>query len=380
MGMAIALTVIVVGSVLFQLLSPWWTTPIASNWHQMDHTLTITVVICGLFFIAINLFVVYTVWKFRHRQGQRAAYEPDNPKLERWLLIGTSVGVAALLAPGLVVYADYVSPPHDAMVVEVIGTQWQWRYRFPSPEGKLGFSDARFVNGANPFGLDPDDPAARDNVVVVGNELHLPINKPVKVILRSLDVLHDFFVPEFRARMNIVPGQASTFWFTPTKAGRYEAMCAQLCGVGHPNMRGTVVVEDEPQFQAWLKTQPTFAALRMGSVPAAAGTADSLEGKGRALAQSKGCVACHSVDGSPGAGPTWKGLFGKTEAFADGSSQPVDEAVLKREISEPTAKVVKGFAPIMPKIPLASDELDALIAYIKSQGSAAPTAPVKAQR
>jgi cytochrome c oxidase subunit 2 len=193
-------------------------------------------------------------------------------------------------------------------------------------------------------------------------------------------VLHDFFVPEFRARMNIVPGQASTFWFTPTKAGRYEAMCAQLCGVGHPNMRGTVVVEDEPQFQAWLKTQPTFAALRMGSVPAAAGTADSLEGKGRALAQSKGCVACHSVDGSPGAGPTWKGLFGKTEAFADGSSQPVDEAVLKREISEPTAKVVKGFAPIMPKIPLASDELDALIAYIKSQGSAAPTAPVKAQR
>src|ERR671929_177135 len=87
-----ALTVIVVGSVLFQLLSPWWTTPIASNWHQMDHTLTITVVICGLFFIAINLFVVYTVWKFRHREGQRAAYEPDNPKLERWLLIGTSVG------------------------------------------------------------------------------------------------------------------------------------------------------------------------------------------------------------------------------------------------------------------------------------------------
>src|SRR5436190_16697446 len=133
MGIAIALIVIVVGSVLFQLLSPWWTTPIASNWHQMDHTLTITVVICGLFFIAINLFVVYTVWKFRHRPGQRAAYQPDNPKLERWLIIGTSVGVAALLAPGLVVYADYVSPPHDAMVVEVIGTQWQWRYRFPSP-------------------------------------------------------------------------------------------------------------------------------------------------------------------------------------------------------------------------------------------------------
>jgi cytochrome c oxidase subunit 2 len=379
--MAIALTVIVVGSVLFQLLSPWWTTPIASNWHQMDHTLTITVVICGLFFIAINLFVVYTLWKFRHRQGQRAAYEPDNPKLEKWLIGLTTIGVAALLAPGLVVYADYVSPPRDAMIVEVVGQQWQWRYRFPGSDGKLGASDARFVTGANPFGLDPDDPAARDNVVVSGNELHLPLNKPVKVLLRSHDVLHDFFVPEFRARMNIVPGQVSTFWFTPTKAGRYEAMCAQLCGIGHPNMRGTVVVEDEVAYAAWIKTQPTFAALRTGAAPSAAAPADTLEGKGRALAQSKGCVACHSLDGSPGAGPTWKGLYGKTEAYTDGSSQAVDEAVLKREIIEPTAKVAKGFAPIMPKIALASDELDAIVAYIKSQGAGAPTAPgQKAQR
>jgi len=364
MGIAIALIVIVVGSVLFQLLSPWWLTPIASNWKQMDHTLTITVVICGLFFVAINLFVVYTLIKFRHRTGQRAAYEPDNPKLERWLIVATSVGIAALLAPGLVVYADYVSPPRDAMLLEVLGQQWQWRYRFPGPDGKLGFSDARFVNGANPFGLDPDDPAARDNVVVAGNEVHLPLNKPVKVLLRSHDVLHDFFVPEFRARMNIVPGQMSTFWFTPTQAGRYEAMCAQLCGVGHPNMRGTVVVEDEAKFQAWLKTQPTFVSTRTAAAPdPAAGPA----GKGRSLAQAKGCVACHSVDGSPGAGPTWKGLFGKTETLADGSSAPVDEAFLKKEIRDPQARVVKGFAPIMPKIELADDEVDALIAYIKTQ-------------
>ena len=115
------------------------------------------------------------------------------------------------------------------MLLEVLGQQWQWRYRFPGPDGKLGFSDARFVNGANPFGLDPDDPAARDNVVVAGNEVHLPLNKPVKVLLRSHDVLHDFFVPQFRARMNIVPGQVSSFWLTPTRKGRYEAMCAQLC-------------------------------------------------------------------------------------------------------------------------------------------------------
>jgi cytochrome c oxidase subunit 2 len=380
MAIAIALFVIVIGSVVFQLASPWWLTPLASNWKQMDDTLTITLVITGIFFVVINLFVAYTLLRFRHRKGsgQRAAYEPENKRLERWLIGVTSVGIVALLAPGLVVYADYVNPPRDALVIEIVGQQWQWRYRFPGPDGKLGSSDARFVNGANPFGLDPDDPAAHDNIVVSGNEVHLPVNKPIKVLLRSHDVLHDFFVPQFRARMNIVPGQVSTFWFTPTQAGRFEAMCAQLCGVGHPNMRGTVIVEDPALFTAWLKTQPTFAATRAPAAPdAGAGPA----GQGRSLAQAKGCVACHSVDGSPGAGPTWKGLFGKTETFADGSSAPVDEAFLKTEIRNPTARVVKGFAPIMPKIELPDDELEALVAYIKSQGGTAPAAAgQKAQR
>jgi len=380
MGMVIALIVIVAGSVVFQLASPWWTTPIASNWAQMDHTLTITVVITGIFFVVINLFVAYTLLRFRHRPGQRAAYQPDNHRLERWLIGVTTLGIVALLAPGLVVYADYVSPPRDALVLEVVGQQWQWRYRFAGAQGKLGFSDARFVSGANPFGLDPDDPSGADNVVVSGNEVHLPLNKPVKVLLRSHDVLHDFFVPEFRARMNIVPGQVSTFWFTPTRPGRFESMCAQLCGIGHPNMRGTVVVEDEPAFQAWLKTQPTFAALRAGAKPASAGQADSLEAKGRALAQTKGCVGCHSADGAPGAGPTWKGLYGRTEAYTDGSSVPVDESVLEREIREPQARVARGFANIMPRVDLTEDELHALVAYIKSLGAPPAPAPGTAQR
>jgi cytochrome c oxidase subunit II len=365
MGMTIALLVIVVASVVFHLVSPWWTTPLASNWKQMDDTLSITLVITGVFFVVINLFVAYTLLRYRHRSGHRAAYEPENKKLERWLIGLTTVGVVALLAPGLVVYADYVSPPRDAMVLEVVGQQWQWRFRFPGASGKLGFSDARFVSGANPFGLDPDDPAAADNILVVGNEVHLPLDRPVKVLLRSHDVLHDFFVPPFRARMNIVPGMVSSFWFTPTRLGRYEAMCAQLCGVGHPNMRGFVVVEDEAVFQAWLKAQPRFAATMAA---ASAGPADPLAAQGKTLAQSKGCVACHTVDGNPGAGPTWKGLYGKTEAFGDGSSALVDEAYLEREIRDPQARVVKGFAPIMPKIDLTPDELAALTAYIKSAG------------
>ena len=376
MAMAIALFVIVVVSVVFHLVSPWWTTPLASNWRDMDDTLTITLVITGIFFVVINLFMVYMLVKFRHRDGHRAAYQPDNRKLERRLILGTSVGIMALLAPGLFVYADYVRVPDNAMIVEVLGQQWQWRYRFPGENRKLGFSDPRFVTGANPFGLDPKDDAGQDDVLIPSNEVHLPLDKPVKMLLRSHDVLHDFFVPPFRARMNMVPGMVTWYWFTPTKVGRYEVLCAQLCGVGHYNMRGYVVVEDQASFDAWLKKQPTFA-MSMKPAPVAAGGADSAASKGQALAQSKGCVACHTLDGSPGVGPTWKGLFGKTETMADGSTALVDDKYLKEFILNPQARVVKGFAPIMPKIPLSDDELAALAAYIQSNGSASVD---KAQR
>jgi cytochrome c oxidase subunit 2 len=259
MVIALVLLVIVIGSVLFHLMAPWWTTPLASNWKAMDDTLTITIVITGLFFVVTNLFVVYALWRFRHRPGQRAAYEPVNHKLERWLIGITTVGIIALLAPGLKVYAEYVQPPEGAMEVEVLGQQWQWRFRFPGENGKLGGSDARFFAPNNPYGIDPSDTAGRDDILVNNNELHLPLNKPVKMLLRSHDVLHDFFVPNFRARQNIVPGQISYFWFTPTVPGRYEAMCAQLCGVGHPAMRGFVVVESQAAFDAWLAKHPSFA-------------------------------------------------------------------------------------------------------------------------
>ena len=376
MAIALALLVIVVGSVLFHLVTPWWTTPLASNWKQMDDTLSITLGVTGFFFVVINLFVVYTVWRYRHREGQRAAYEPENKRLERWLIGITTVGIVALLAPGLAVYADYVRAPDNALQLEIVGQQWQWRFRLPGASGKLGGSDARFVSAANPLGLDPADPVGQDNIVVLGNEVHLPLGHPVKVLLRSHDVLHDFFVPPFRARMNIVPGQVSTFWFTPTELGRYESLCAQLCGVGHPNMRGFVVVEDEAAFQTWLKQQPTFASTLVAA-PSAATPAgpDALPALGRALAQSKGCVACHTVDGSPGVGPTWKGLFGKTETMVDGSTALVDEAYLKNFIRDPQARAVKGFAQVMPKIEMTDDELTALASYIQSNGSASSGTP-----
>lgn len=384
MAIAVVLVIMVVASVLFQFLSPWWLTPLASNWKQMDDTLTITLVITGLFFVVINLLLGYIVWRFRHREGHRAAYEPENRRLEHWLIGLSAVGIMALLAPGLIVYADYVRPPREAMVMEVVGQQWQWAFRFPGRGGELGTSDPRFTSAGNPMGLNPDDPNGQDDVVVLGPEVHLPLNRPVKVLLRSKDVLHDFYVPPFRARMNMVPGTVTSFWFTPTQAGKFDILCAQLCGVGHYNMRGHVVVEEQAAFDAWLAKQQTFAmtqakaaqpaALPGTGVAAGAGASGSVE-QGRALAQSKGCVACHSVDGTQGVGPSWKGLYGSTQSFSDGSSATVDDAFLKKEIEDPQARVVKGFGPVMPKVPVTDAEVAALSAYIHSLGSGAGAAP-----
>src|SRR5437868_11401019 len=184
MIMAVALLLIVIGSVLFHWLNPWWTTPLASNWKQMDDTLTITLVITGIFFVVINLFVVYTLVRFRHREGRRAAHEPENKKLERWLIGGTTVGIMALLAPGLVVYANYVREPRDALVLEVLAQQWQWRFRFPGEDGKLGATDARFFSATNPFAIDPADPAGQDDLLIASDEVHLPLGRPVLVLMR----------------------------------------------------------------------------------------------------------------------------------------------------------------------------------------------------
>ena len=116
----------------------------------------------------------------------------------------------------------------------------------------------RNINDDNPFGVDPKDPNGKDDVLVDDNELHLPINKPVKVLLRSVDVLHDFYVPEFRAKMDMVPGAVTYFWFEPTRTGTFDIMCFELCGTGHYAMKGNVVIESETDFQKWLGEQTTF--------------------------------------------------------------------------------------------------------------------------
>jgi cytochrome c oxidase subunit 2 len=215
MILAIALVLLVVGSVLFHFLSPWYFTPIASNWSSIDDTISITFWVTGSVFVAVNLFMAYCVVRYRHRKGSRAHYEPENKKLEGWLVGLTTVGIVGMLAPGLLVWAKFVEVPHDAALVEAMGQQWHWGFRFAGQDGAMGTVDARYINAENPFGINPDDPHGQDDVLISSPELHLPMGRPFKVLLRSIDVLHDFAVPQFRVKMDLVPGLVTCVWFTP---------------------------------------------------------------------------------------------------------------------------------------------------------------------
>jgi cytochrome c oxidase subunit 2 len=259
MTVAVLILLLTVGTLLFHFLSPWWITEIASNWAFLDFTLIITFWVTGIVYIALNAFLIWVVIKYRHREGLKAHYEPESKRLEWWLIVVTTVGVVAILAPGLWVWAKVIEVPEDAKVVEVVGQQWHWSFRFPGEDGELGQTDVAMMSVDNPFGMKPDDPAGQDDVLIADGTVHLPINQPYKFVLRSKDVLHNFTVPQFRVKMDLVPGMTPYAWLTPTRTGRFEILCEELCGIAHHTMRGAVVVEEEPAFREWLASYPTFA-------------------------------------------------------------------------------------------------------------------------
>jgi cytochrome c oxidase subunit 2 len=283
MKIVVVLVLLVIGSLLFHWLSPWWMTPVASNWTAIDTTIDVTLYITGFVFVAVNLFMAWAIFRYRFDPARRSHYEPENRKLETWLTVVTTIGVAAMLAPGLVVWADFVDVPEGADEVEVVGAQWQWSYRFPGAVGVLGEVDSSYVSADNPFGMSPNDPAGNDDVLVDNNELHLPIDRPVKLLLRSKDVLHDFAVPQFRVKMDLVPGMVTYVWLTPTRTGKFDILCMELCGVAHYAMRGHVVVDTAPDFDNWLAQQPTWRELQ--AIPAG----DVLAGQ----ASFATCATCH---------------------------------------------------------------------------------------
>lgn len=261
MFVAIMLTLVTVGSVIFHFWSPWWWTEVASNWGNIDDTIILTFWVTGTVFVAICLFMAYCVWKFRYNKNKKADYKPENTRLEWILTIFTSIGVAALLAPGLIVWNQYVSVPDDAYEIEVMAQQWYWNYRLPGSDGVLGTSDIENITDDNSFGINTNDVNGWDDILIEGDDIHILINRPTKILLRSLDVIHNFYVPQFRAKMDMVPGSVTYYWFTPTRVGNFEVLCAEYCGTGHYAMRGRLIVDKEKDYLAWLGEQMTFEEM-----------------------------------------------------------------------------------------------------------------------
>ncbi len=259
MHAGIVFFLVILGSVLFHIFTPWYWTDIASNWGGMDDTITLTFWVGGGVFVAVCLFMTYCIFKFSYKEGRRAEYKPEDKKLERILTWATTIGVVALLAPGLIIWNQYVNVPKNALEVDVMAWQWGWQYRLPGEDGKLGTTKVININDNNPFGINTDDPYGQDDVIIQSDVLNLKTNRPVKILLRSVDVLHNWYVPQFRAKMDAVPGVVTFYWFEPNKVGEYEVLCAEYCGVGHYAMRGTVIVQDEQNYNQWLSEQETFS-------------------------------------------------------------------------------------------------------------------------
>jgi cytochrome c oxidase subunit II len=184
----------------------------------------------------------------------------------------------------------------------------------------------------------------------------VPVNQALALRMESSDVIHSFWVPEFRLKQDLVPGRITELRITPILIGDYKVRCAELCGTAHYRMEQPVVVVDDAAFAAWVAERQAEAAEAQATP----------EGRGELLVQNNVCGACHSINGSAGIGPTWLGLFGRSEEMEDGTIIVVDEAYLHESIKDPKAKIVKGFPPTMPVFPLTDEEIDDIIAYIKT--------------
>ena len=255
---------VIIGTValhFFAWNTGWWFSPLASNWSSIDNAIIITFWVTGFVFVVLSLFLVYCLWKYRYQRNRRSEYKPEDKKLETILVVVSAVAVAVLLAPGLSVWNNYIKVPKDAVTVEVLAYQWGWNYRLPGEDGVLGKTNIRNISDDNPYGLYLNDPYGKDDLIVQDADLHLQLDVNVKFLLRSIDVLHNFYVPEFRAKMDMVPGLVTYYWITPTKTGEYEVLCAELCGIAHYAMIGIISVDEEENYFNWLDQQMSFEQI-----------------------------------------------------------------------------------------------------------------------
>jgi cytochrome c oxidase subunit 2 len=259
----------------------------------------------------IVVFMLYSIVIFRRREGddEDGAHFHGNTALEiGWTVIPT-VLVLAFGYWGAIVLGDITEAKDNEMAVRVIGRQWSWVFAYPEQEG------------------------------ITSAELVLPINRTIRLEMEAQDVLHSFWVPEFRVKQDLVPGQPTILRVTPTETGEYFLRCAEMCGLDHAAMLATVRVVSESEFTAWadeLAAGPNMAEL-------------TAEERGEIWSTEFACAGCHSIDGETRAGPTWLGLYGSEEELADGTTVVADEAYLTESILDPNAHIVAGFQPgLMP--------------------------------
>jgi len=284
-----------------------------------------------LFFtLLISGVMIFFVIRYR----RRTPYEIPRPvagshKLETlWTVIPFIIAMT-MFGWGAQVYFEQYKPPANAIEVYVVGKQWMWKLQHATGQREI-------------------------------NELHIPVGRKIKLIMTSEDVIHDFFVPAFRTKADVVPGKYTTLWFEATTPGTYHLFCAEYCGMNHSGMTGSVIVMEPREFDNWLSGNT-------GSMtPATAG---------QQLFQTLGCVSCHGANGEGGRGPTLAGIFGKMTALQSGESVRVDEAYVRESILNPQAKIVAGFGPIMPTFQgqISEDQLVQLVAYIKSMQAGGQT-------
>ncbi|HVV88065.1 MAG TPA: cytochrome c oxidase subunit II, partial [Kofleriaceae bacterium] len=305
----------------------YWLPPSASSTANGPDSMFYAVLGLSIFFfVAITASVVYLVVKYRHRPGHKSEPSPaHNDVLEMTWTILPTIMCVFLFVYGWRTYLDnnLVPETKPENQVYVTGSKWNWNFRY--------------YNGV-------EEPV-----------LHAPLGEPVKLIITSTDVLHSFFVPAFRIKQDAVPRRYTYAWFYPTRTGIFRIYCAEYCGTDHSQMKTRVVVHSASDYRRFLDDD--YAAHQNLSGPEL----------GASIYEKKGCIGCHTVDGSPRIGPSWKGSFGTTITLADGRKVTMDEAYIKRAIESPSAEGRSGF-PIgtMPITGLSDKEIEGVIAYIKS--------------
>lgn len=294
----------------------------------IDWLFNLEIIAISFLFSLIVVPLFYSLVVFRRKPGEEGEGEhmEGNTRLEiAWTVIPLLI-VLALAYLGAWSLGDALRVDPEAMKVQVTAFQWGWKFTYPD------------------YGIST-------------NELYLPVDKQVHLEMKSQDVIHSFWVPEFRLKQDIVPGQTTDLRVTPNEIGDYMVRCAELCGTSHAYMVSPVVVVTETDFDTWVEEQ--IALIPDDPGPNAE--------RGEIVANQNGCFACHSGDGSIIVGPTWLGLYGSEVELSDGTTVIADDAFIHESILEPNAKIVAGFpANAMPQYSLSEEEIADIIEFIKS--------------